>query len=577
MDSLTISAESGIPDEIEVGARYIGEQGYTMTVVAVDVEKRVARCRDDNGCTFPAAFADFIPGESGYNHPRWMLLPAEDLTALMLAPGELTPEGASDSTALGFRTSKGAVEAAKRHMAQVSQRAEIVKRLIEQKLAEVRGVARLTSARLDYMNQVLKAMESYLGLYQELLTIREGEPAPFDTPIHFMQSILWMDEEVGDVELRGGGGGRGIDFQSIDLFDKWIATGDNVRNIAPFPKCVVALQPSRQIRDYGDPLLNAANRSGNEIVYLLIRNGDRLTRVCTTLIGGEVLFPTQDIWDKIAAAQAKAEQVENEVGRLKAKSAEFAWLERIVLLQGLLERTTVLDPKPAGLNIFDPAVYDAGHVVLFRDFEQAKLPTGRPTFQEWRKANLETIEVGSRIIYAGGVSVIKKYSLWRFGYRYSHLGNAPFPPSPGVYTVEEVKREDRYGWLRYRILYRPERYWGEDSQRRVSFWLENDDLILAYDQVSLEDVAYYIGLRIERRGYQKTLPMLYTIYRERVAEHTWETEFVRSMAARLNVAEADVWAAVEWWKMKVKSKRPITQDEAKAWRMIERKVKGDES
>jgi len=40
-----------------------------------------------------------------------------------------------------------------------------------------------------------------------------------------------------------------------------------------------------------------------------------------------------------------------------------------------------------------------------------------------------------------------------------------------------------------------------------------------------------------------------------------------------NKDEKSVWEAVEWWKYKNKWKRPIEQNDAKALRMIEKRLK----
>ena len=69
------------------------------------------------------------------------------------------------------------------------------------------------------------------------------------------------------------------------------------------------------------------------------------------------------------------------------------------------------------------------------------------------------------------------------------------------------------------------------------------------------------------------LPILYKLKKERIKEIKQEKEFVKAMADRNEVAEEKVWKAVEWWKNKVIWKRPIREDDAKAWRMIQGRIK----
>ena len=51
-----------------------------------------------------------------------------------------------------------------------------------------------------------------------------------------------------------------------------------------------------------------------------------------------------------------------------------------------------------------------------------------------------------------------------------------------------------------------------------------------------------------------------------------EKGFVEGMSRRLNVDKKIVWEAIDWWKNKVIWKRPLTKDDAKAWRMIEKRI-----
>jgi len=44
------------------------------------------------------------------------------------------------------------------------------------------------------------------------------------------------------------------------------------------------------------------------------------------------------------------------------------------------------------------------------------------------------------------------------------------------------------------------------------------------------------------------------------------------MAIELKCDEKEIWKAVDWWKHKVIWKRPIRQDDAKAWRMIKGRI-----
>lgn len=68
------------------------------------------------------------------------------------------------------------------------------------------------------------------------------------------------------------------------------------------------------------------------------------------------------------------------------------------------------------------------------------------------------------------------------------------------------------------------------------------------------------------------LPLLETIREARLKEIEWEESFVKLLEGRTRKPEMDIWDAVEWWKLKNKWKRPISQDDEKAIRMIEKRL-----
>jgi hypothetical protein len=55
-------------------------------------------------------------------------------------------------------------------------------------------------------------------------------------------------------------------------------------------------------------------------------------------------------------------------------------------------------------------------------------------------------------------------------------------------------------------------------------------------------------------------------------EQEQEAHFIKLLADRHNVSEEVLREHVKWWETKVIWKRPITSDDAKAWRVIERRI-----
>lgn len=89
----------------------------------------------------------------------------------------------------------------------------------------------------------------------------------------------------------------------------------------------------------------------------------------------------------------------------------------------------------------------------------------------------------------------------------------------------------------------------------------------------LNMIEYYLNDRVERHNYLYMFDVLKDLKELRLQEIENEKQFVRLIADRNDVKQDIVWKEVEWWKQKNIWKRPITQDNAKALRMIESRIK----
>jgi len=331
-------------------------------------------------------------------------------------------------------------------------------------------------------------------------------------------------------------------------------------------------------------------KARNNAVYLLIRNGDIFYRIETGLVYGDVLFPELDTWQQIVEAIAKAEESEYEDEIMKTKQDMIHWQSRVALLQGLVDRTDVMNPKPSNLDMFAESDYESGRIVLHRDYETMSLPDGWDDYFTWREKLNARLTRGSRVLLADipGRYRWENKDEWKCRFDNRFLNTCPPLPEPGIYkVVEVVSRLRRYSTTQretlYKILFNPgddvlsRDRWGwatyDTRKKRVSFLLsEFDGFILNYDDITLEEVSFYIGRRVERRRYMEVLPVLYQIYRQRLEETKLEAEFVGHLARIEGFEEAAVWEAVEWWKKKNIWKRPLGEDNDKAWRMIRKRL-----
>lgn len=496
-----------------------------------------------------------------------------------LAPG---PE----STALTVPSTKQKLQAAYERADIMRRRADIVQRLMQRKLKQFESIERAMLEQLSTLGKQIRMIELYLGVYEEVVTLRTGLPAPADTPISFRQLVLFMDEEVGDTRRRKNGQ-YGIDWTSVKDFDAWLMNGDNLARVFPEPKGVVCFQPTRQPRTYSDDaLIQTLLSAKNKKIYLLIRNGECLYRVYTDYISRvDKLFPGPDELQNILEQAQKSGRYFEE---RDAEKLEHAYRNNALILQGLLDRSEVFRPANAEINLFNPESYN-GLIKFIYDAEPS-LTDGHISWRKWKQETNSRIQRGSRVILAENMNRGERWQADFAKYRIllnTNFAGSRFIPNPGIYTAESHPHgPNKDGSPRFVVLFNPkdtvystswsswDREEPHERKRRISFEIEPDDyFVINYDGISLADIEYFLNSRIEREHYLDLMPMLYKLRDERRKEIVLEAEFVKLIAGQNGFSESEVWGAVEWWKHKVIWKRPLMKDDAKAWRMIVSKLK----
>jgi hypothetical protein len=137
----------------------------------------------------------------------------------------------------------------------------------------------------------IHTVELYAGLQEELVQVREGEPAELSARVHLMQRMHFMDEECLAKYEAGG-----MDFNGVREFDAWLARDGNFGRILPHDRCIVAFRIRRNNKDYGDlnAFISFKFNQHNKATFLYIRNGRQLWRMHTSIEFNEGLFPRRE-------------------------------------------------------------------------------------------------------------------------------------------------------------------------------------------------------------------------------------------------------------------------------------------
>lgn len=451
-----------------------------------------------------------------------------------------------------------------------------------------------TAARLE---EGIWSFSLYLGAGESIVQLADGEPAPEGTPVHVRQGVLAMDEETA-INAESGG----IDFRDVTTFDEWITSDPgHLDQLLPEARGVVAIMPRRSEKEYGDIATNMVANQANKQTYLLIRNGGALYRyVADGFEAGRRLVPLRDEFTSLFTttrwnpSTRQDETVRLEPGGFGWEAAEKAagrrerhYMRVALILQGLLDRTAVFAPLPAqGMSLLHPYSYEAGHIVLIADEENA-LGSGRPPFHKWLAAKMAALRPGMRIAgnfagqtwsYANDCRDGNDRPRWGEHSRV-HPTTASHPQTGTIYTIErregrdlvflydrtdEVLRRnvpvpDEPGWHYRGLTPVPAR------QRASARIRPEDTFAIPLDLVTADECRTYLAARTERRHYADMFPVLKAVIAAKEAEAAAEAPMrlllAGHIAAQAGVtveeATAAVPALVDWWKLANRWHRPL--------------------
>jgi hypothetical protein len=509
----------------------------------------------------------------------------------------------SKSTELMIANGKEHAVSMKVSLQQAEKKLQIFQAMLAMQANKLSAIKGQYQKQIEALTRVIDIIELYLGVYEQIVQIAEGEPAPENEPISFRQLVLHMDEEVGDDSVSDDdnvGADGGIDFNRVEEFDAWMRK--YYERVLPEAKGVVIIRPRRHSKDYRlgedifDTIVNDELNKENFRTYVLIRNGENIYRIKSdNLRIYPKLFPSKEEMEWLTTGEGnyRGKSEMRWFNEDKAKNQILGYKRNVLMLQGLLDRTNVFKPHPVGLNLLNADTY--GNSVRFIYDADSLVTDGKPDFFDWLTNLNSKIKRGHRIFFRG-------FPYGEIGDRGDRRDRFPIPgwdkdrPQAGMYNV--VRLDDYQYPYSCRVkkafichfnpkdkVWTTRDKWGyrgfEEHERKVSIpfrLFENDSFIINYEDVNLDDVEFYLNDRVNRQHYLAMMPVLRGIKKQKKIEREWEENFVRFMKGRIKhddevKFEQAVWDAIAWWKTKVIEKRALKKEDAKAVRMIEQRVK----
>lgn len=321
----------------------------------------------------------------------------------------ITSEGIAAMKEAANREHQIATVKAKWIQAKTTEIAETVKAMTPFYEEQAAAALAHTEDVRTYVAKLLQGIESldlYVGKDVEVQSVREGEAAPKDVPLTFVQRKLLMDEELAvwtDLD-------EWFDFEKEHLFFEALRKHDGLVNqIFPTERCVLVMAVTRRYIDYGDKWANNARNNENRKVFLLVRNGMNIHRVFSPVeshLGTARLFPTKDDQERIFrgfdGSQIKFEDVAY-TDKLEAHERFALHYKRFLLLVcGLDHRLKLFGDfyeGPQSLQFVSMDFQERYCRFLCDDDESTMLPGGdRPSVSKWIDEKNAYLRSGSRVL-----------------------------------------------------------------------------------------------------------------------------------------------------------------------------------
>lgn len=526
--------------------------------------------------------------------------------ALTLLEKGLDPiDDRDNSNELVSTRSKETLIAMKENLQAMNERRLELKKMIQFQLNEQKRKFDIIKSQLDKQRSILSKqvqriervitiIELYAGINEELVQLKDGPKAPIETHLSLRQQVLFMDEEIAIIEDQG------LDWWEVDKFDEWIVKDDHYKKLLPEEKSIIVFKPRRYPKKEYNRYLDRwveANDPRNHTPYFLIRNGESLYRVYSQNITvPERLFPKRKEFEELLSKNVAG--WDSFINQQKVEDLSYYYNKIVYFLQGLIDRTDIFCfPEKFNLMKLETC---SDYIDLIYD-DETKLPTGRLSFSDWQKETSKLIKEGSRIVY------ISEQNWYNANYdrrRFLKLDNQGIEyPNTGLYQVIKVK-EKTWNWendenspygvrrkeqfidhLAIKFLPKEGYFTWNGYQKRknkISFLIypDSDRNIINFDQMSLDDVEFFLNDRTNRRNYLETIPILLNLKRELIKEAESEKDFAKMMVGEVqkNIAKPTLFIeelvedSIKWWKFKNKWKRAIQKDDALAYRMILKRI-----
>lgn len=417
-------------------------------------------------------------------------------------------------------------------ISKASQAMKVVARFQEEVVATALAGISKQKQEADKLLTSVHTMKLWLGDGIEIHPMTEGQGAGQDEPVHFMQSLLYLDEEIHCAEVMEGG------FNADDLSD--LSTfltrhQDIVEAMLPHPRCVAIARVRRSEREFEAPktitdVLNIAESiHADKTILILTRDGANVSVIEADqqTSGAKRLFPSREEIDAIFRENRFSRHdpgrvidvtdVQYAEKRADHDKVALFYKRFLLILWGAHERAEIFGSLPKGMNWLKGETHDQ-FFRFIHDEEFGLDDTSRKSVKEWRLGHLRMMRPGSRAVLRWNSLITPSSAPGAFNnpeHRDQEQIRAPLQARE-IVTVQEAEGalvatcacEKPYDWRNEGKTFNvsvqlaehaghPEKSDPRQAQGRGIFVI---------DHMTSREVESYLGSRKARRSYMAWIP-----------------------------------------------------------------------
>ena len=381
--------------------------------------------------------------------------------------------------------------------------------------------------RAEQLLQGVQTMRLFLGEDIMLLPVLEGKGAPSNEPLYYMQRMLFLDEEIIIADLLEGFSSDHMSCTNLaDIFSKNPSILDR---ILPFQRCATIARIRRNERPAPggkmdiQTLFQKMNADqADKRILILIRNGENVSILIAdeTTSRAKRFFPSRHEIDHLFTVngfgkenrEIRPDDIMYSDARAMHDQVALFYKRFLILLWGIHERTDTFGSfVPKGTNWLTQQT----HQKWFRYVhdEENVIDDGKPSIENWFKSQNASVSKGSRIIIQWS-NVLDGYnapSLTEQTQNWSYIWKAGVEPKEAI-SVCHVETDNKNHFVRCPALrksynldkdieFNGKVTISQRSDQNILDIYNFTDGFLCIDNVSLEDINYYINSRQARVSY----------------------------------------------------------------------------